>query len=129
MTDLIQAAIDKLDAEAERASGPYIKMVAQKLIECCTSDAVAEKFLRDGKTIAGAIGTLEAEARRTRSGNMGMVDPATGYRMIMEYFGVEAADVRVTISAGTAELPAAPEPTPAAPNPAKKKIIDLADFL
>lgn len=68
---------------------PHIQAIEEMLTEICTTDAVAEKLLADGKSLQGAYNELESKARRDR---LTCIPPHEAIIIIEEYYGITDDD-------------------------------------
>lgn len=96
-------AIDKLrDEMAEKANDAYVSYVGEELTKHLTAHpAEAEKILNNGKTIAGSLEALKKYAGNHKTGNMAVIPPDEGMRIVIEYFGITSAEhVEKSKSAG-----------------------------
>lgn len=97
---VFERAIDKIRDEMANSKQGYVQAVGEALTEYLQGHPEAEeKLLAKGKTIAGAVKAVEDEARKNKTGNVGVVDPAKGFEIIMGYFGIDA---KVSVSIGEA---------------------------
>ncbi|OBZ08904.1 hypothetical protein A8L34_22385 [Bacillus sp. FJAT-27264] len=102
----MEQAVNKLRAEMEASKNPYVKVVGEHILKVLgVNPAAAEKVLADGKTIAGALSAMKAEASKNKFDGMAMLTDEEGYAIALKYFGFDGAVV----------VPAAvvPAPTPA----------------
>lgn len=89
---IMERAIDRIrDEMAVAAKDRNVQYVGEQLTRhIMTHRGDAPKFYAEGKTIAGAMKKLEDYARQHKNGSMACVDPETGMRIILEYYGVKA---------------------------------------
>lgn len=65
LTEGQKRAIEKLDAEMEKAKDPCSKYIAEQLLQLATScPEVAKKILGEKKTLTGALGAIKKEAKK-----------------------------------------------------------------
>ena len=50
---MINKAIEKLTKEMMKLNNPFAQAIEEHLTEICTSDAVADKILQEGKSLKG----------------------------------------------------------------------------
>ena len=90
MERAIDAIRDEMAAKAKDLNVQYVGEQLTRHIMAHPADA--GKFYAPGKTISGALKALEDYARQHRCGMMACVDPDTGMRIILEYYGVQAVE-------------------------------------
>ena len=114
------SAMDKLRDEMAMDGGRYVQVVGEYLTGYLIDHPEAEAAILDkDKTIQGSLKAMESEARKVKTGNVAVLDDATGFRIVREYFGIGAgADVtktpqnvtktpqNVTAAAGTSSVTA-----------------------
>ena len=90
----MELAIDKIrDEMAAKAKNLNVQYVGEQLTKhIMANPADAPKFYAAEKNIAGAMKELEAYASKHRNGMMACVDPETGMRIILEYYGIKAGE-------------------------------------
>ena len=67
--------------------------------EICTSDAVAEKILQEGKSLKGACDSIPGgELKKNAVGGVGAVSDEDAYRMAEEYYGISRAEKHGTLN-------------------------------
>jgi hypothetical protein len=83
-------AIDKLrDEMAAHPNDGTIQHIGNYLTDYLkTHKGSAEAILQEGKTLQGGLKTMEEFAGKNKIGNMVVIDPETGYGIIMNYFGI-----------------------------------------
>lgn len=92
ITNNQQQAIDKLDAEMEKAKDPCSKYIAEQLLQLATScPEVAEKILEEKKTLGGALEAIKAEAKKHAVSGCGCVDEAQAVEIACKYYNIKAA--------------------------------------
>lgn len=86
----------KLEMEQNKTNG-YIQFIGQSLLDYLGDyPSAAGAILTEGKTIAKSLNAMEAEARKKpRTGNMAMLTPDEGKKIVLEYFGIKTNDVTV----------------------------------
>lgn len=103
-------AVDKIRDEMAKSKAGYVQAVGEALTEYLQGHPEsAEALLAKDKTIAGAVKAVEDEARKNKTGNLAVVDPARGYEIIMGYFGIDAK-VTVSFSAAGGEATSSVSP-------------------
>lgn len=92
ITNNQQQAIDKLDAEMEKAKDPCSKYIAEQLLQLATScPEVAEKILEEKKTLGGALEAIKAEAKKHAVAGCGCVDETQAVEIACKYYSIKAA--------------------------------------
>jgi hypothetical protein len=88
----METAMDAIrDEMAKKPKDLNVQYVGERLTRhIMDHPADAGKFYAAGKTIEGAMKKLEDYARQHKNGSMACVDPETGMRIILEYYGVTA---------------------------------------
>lgn len=85
MSELKERALAKMLDEMNQKHTPVEDVIHNWL--CNQEDEkLLAGILRDGRTIKGAVKYMAALARKNLEGNMAVVDDATGYSWIREYF-------------------------------------------
>ena len=85
-------AIEKLrDEMASEAENPYIGEIGEYLCDYVKQHPrTAEAILQEGKTITGAVDAMRKVAeKRPRKGDMAMIGPEEGFKIVREYFGLD----------------------------------------
>ena len=103
-------AIEKMTKECQGKD--YLIPFEEYLTSICTTDAVADKILAEGKTLQGAFDKMKGIASKRRTGNCAYIPPEEGFAIIREYYEITEADIM--------------------PAPAKHEaadVIDITDFL
>ena len=91
---MINKAIEKLTKEMMKLNNPF----AQAIEEICTSDAVAEKILQEGKSLKGACDSIRDVAKKNAVGGVGAVSDEDAYRMAEEYYGISRVEKHETLN-------------------------------
>lgn len=90
LTENQKQAIEKLDAEMEKAKDSCSKYIAEQLLQLATScPEVAEKILEQKKTLAGALDAIKAEAKKHAVGGCGCVDEAQAVEIACKYYSIK----------------------------------------
>lgn len=77
--------------EAELRANPDNRtmiVISDELFKLCASEDVCGKLLVAGKTLKGAIKAMEEEAKKHRSGNVGVLSFDEGMDQVKKYFGI-----------------------------------------
>ena len=95
---MIDKAIEKLTKEMMKLNNPFAQAIEEHLTEICTSDAVAEKILQEGKSLKGACASIRDVAKKNAVGGVGAVSDEDAYRMAEEYYGINRAEKHETMN-------------------------------
>lgn len=95
---MIDKAIEKLTKEMMKLNNPFAQAIEEHLTEICTSDAVAEKILQEGKSLKGACDSIREVAKKNAVGGVGAVSDEDAYRMAEEYYGISRAEKHETLN-------------------------------
>ena len=91
LTEGQKQAIEKLDAEMEKAKDSCSKYIAEQLLQLASSSPeVAEKILEEKKTLAGVLDAIKAEAKKHAVGGCGCVDEAQAVEIACKYYNIKA---------------------------------------
>ena len=72
---------------------PEIQAIEEMLTEICTTDAVAEKLLAEGKSPQGAYDAIYQEAKSCRGGSSVVcIPPQQAQQIIEKYYGITPDD-------------------------------------
>ena len=104
MERAMDAIRDEMAAKAKDLNVQYVGEQLTRHIMAHPADA--PKFYEAEKTIEGAMKKLEEYARQHKSGSMACVDPDTGMRIILEYYGVTAGEAKTEAPRRSAAKPA-----------------------
>ena len=86
-------AIAKITEEAMKINDPLAFAIEEHLTNKCTTTAVAEKLLNEGKSLKGAYDAVWAEAKKRKKGNCAYIPPEEVYEIIDEYYGLSIAGI------------------------------------
>ena len=106
------SAMDKLRDEMAKSQGKYVQVVGEYMTDYLRQHPEAEAaILTEGKTIAGSLKAMEAEARKVKQGNVAVLDDRTAFGIVLQYYGLNAGDVsengeNVSAEAGTSPVTA-----------------------
>jgi len=89
---MINRAIERITEEMMKSQEPYIVAIEEHLTSICTTEAVAAKLLADGKTLAGAFGEVEKEARRRQKYQKACIVSTEAFQIIEDYYGITDDD-------------------------------------
>lgn len=121
-------AIEKINREMQgRPNDPYVEIIGHYVIDRCTDDITAAKMLKDGKTLAGAMEKVLAEAKRAKNGNVAVLTPAQVFGAVDGYFGLETD--RAAQGKALASMGAPVQDVTTEREPQKKLGLDLASFM
>lgn len=110
MSYKIDQAIEKMTKECQGKD--HLIPFEEYVTSICTTDAVADKILADGKSLQGAFDKMKGIASKRRTGNCAYIPPEEGFCIIREYYGITEADIM-----------------PAPAKHAATDVIDIMDFL
>lgn len=82
-------AIAKITEEAMRINTPVAFAIEEHLTNKCTTTAVAEKLLAEGKDFKGAYDAVWAEARKRAKGNCAYIPPEEVYEIVDKYYELD----------------------------------------
>lgn len=87
----IEDAIKKINTEIQKEpSNRYLALVGEHIIDNITSEAAAEKVLKEEKTLAKALGGIQNKASKQKTGNCAVIEDSVVYGWAREYFGLTA---------------------------------------
>lgn len=93
MTDLIQRAVERIDAQAD-AENDAVKLIAQYIIEkCIKTDSAAEKFLNEKLTLKACFEKVKSNAKGQAQNGCACVEDEIVYKWVREYYGLTASDL------------------------------------
>lgn len=97
----IEEAIKKINTEIQKQpNNRYLALIGEHIIDQITSEAAAEKVLKEEKTLARALTGIENRARKQITGNHAVIEDAVVYGWAREYFGLtETADPQTSAEA------------------------------
>ena len=108
MSEKTNAAIARMANECKDHG--HLVPIEEYLTSICTTDAVAEKIMQDGRSLQGAFDEMKAIARKRQVGGCAYIPPEEGFEIIRKYYGITDADLK-----------AGPE--------RKSSIVDITDLL
>lgn len=110
LTEGQKQAIEKLDAEMEKAKDSCSKYIAEQLLQLASScPEVAEKILEQKKTLAGALDAIKAEAKKHAVGGCGCVDEAQAVEIACKYYNIKVTEPAAEPAAAHQALSKNPE--------------------
>ena len=84
------SAMDKLRDEMAKSQGKYVQVVGEYMTAYLLAHPEAEAaILTEGKTIAGSLKVMEAEARKVKTGNVAVLDDQTAFGIVLQYYGLK----------------------------------------
>ena len=84
------SAMDKIRDEMAASKERYVQVVGEYLTGYLLEHPDAEAaILNSDKTVRGSLKAVEDYARKHKEGSVGIVDDATAFRLVLEYFGVK----------------------------------------
>ena len=91
------SAMDKIRDEMAKSQDNYTQVVGEYLTGYLLNHPEAEeKIMAEGKSIAGSLKAMEAEARKVKQGNVAVLDDRTAFGIVLQYYGLNAGDVSET---------------------------------
>ena len=90
MSELQDKAIAKITKECEGKD--YLIPFEEYLTSICTTDAVANKILKEDKKLQGAFDAMKKIARERAVAQCAYIPPAEGYQIIEDYYGITESD-------------------------------------
>jgi hypothetical protein len=86
--------MDKLRDEMAKNGGRYVQVVGEYMTAYLLQHPEAEAaILTEGKTLAGSLKVMEAEARKVKTGNVAVLDDQTAFGIVLQYYGLNAGAV------------------------------------
>lgn len=85
----INRARAKITDESQKIGGPLAIFIEEHVNKACTTKEVAKTVM--DKPLTALIKEIEAEARKNKSGNVGMVSDAVVIEMTDEFYGLKAS--------------------------------------
>lgn len=122
-----ERTIEKINAEMQKAPNDrFLEFIGHYIIDRCIDAPAAEKIAAAGKTLAGAVGAVRADAQKKAKNNVAAMSQIEVFDVVDIYFSLPASDAAraAAISAmmgGTAATATVPAP--------KAVSISLDDFL
>ena len=87
----IEDAIKKINTEIQKEpSNRYLALIGEHIIDNITSEAAAEKVLKEEKTLAKALGGIQNKASKQKTGDCAVIEDSVVYGWAREYFGLTA---------------------------------------
>lgn len=110
LTEGQKQAIEKLDAEMEKAKDSCSKYIAEQLLQLATScPEVAEKILKQQKTLAGALAAVRQEAKKHAVGGCACIDETQTMEIACKYYDINNAEPAAGVAAANQALGKMPE--------------------
>lgn len=89
------SAMDKIRDEMAKNGGRYVQVVGEYMTAYLLAHPEAEAaILSEGKTIAGSLKVMEAEARKVKTGNVAVLDDQTAFGIVLQYYGLKGTGKR-----------------------------------
>ena len=89
---MINKAIAKITDEMINENDPLITMIEEHLTNICTTEAVAQKLMNEGKTLKACSKVIWAEAEKRKNKRGAHIPDAECYEMAEKYFGIAEED-------------------------------------
>lgn len=110
LTEGQKQAIEKLDAEMEKAKDSCSKYIAEQLLQLATScPEVAEKILKQQKTLAGALAAVRQEAKKHAVGGCACIDETQTMEIACKYYDIDNTEPAAGAAAANQALGKMPE--------------------
>lgn len=123
-------AIEKINAEMQKSGNdPYTEIVGHYIIDRCLDAACAEKVMKDGKTLKGAMDAVMERAKKAKHGSVAVLTPGDVFGAVDKYFGFSTNTAAQMAALSSVSAPSAEPPKPTTPERASGSIISLEDFL
>jgi hypothetical protein len=105
---MLKEALVKLQAEVTAAKNKvYVAPVAAYMMEHVRNHPKdAAKVLVEGKTMAGAIAAMKAEAQKGQAGGEGYITDEQGFAIVLDYYGIAALKAAPIVPVAVAPTPA-----------------------
>ena len=104
---MLQQALQKLTAEiaAVDKKNKYVPVVGGFLINHVRNNPEhAELILTEGKTIAGSLNAMQAEASKFVVNQCGVLSDEEGFNIVLKYYGVNVPEVAPAIATQAANF-------------------------
>ena len=90
---MLNKAIEKLKTEMDsNKNNSYIKVVGEFLLQHLQDNpSNAEKVVQVGKTIGQSLNEMKKAAEKKKVGNCAVLTDQEGFKVVLEYFGINAA--------------------------------------
>ena len=95
-------AIEKMTKECQGKD--YLIPFEEYLTSICTTNAVAEKILAEGKTLQGAYDKMRGIASKRQKNGCAYIPPEEGFEIIREYFEITDASPEPALEAPAGEV-------------------------
>lgn len=129
LTDNQKQAIEKLDAEMEKAKDSCSKYIAEQLLQLATScPEVAEKILEQKKTLAGALAAVRQEAQKHAVGGCACIDEIQTMEIACKYYDIDNTEPAAGATAANQALGKTPETSMDTGAGATAVSVNLDDF-
>lgn len=94
-SETFDRAVDKVRDEMAKSDRRYVQVVGEFLTAWLQAHPEgAEAILAKGKTVAGSLEKMRAEARKGAQGDVGILDDETAFGVVLEYFGIKGTGNR-----------------------------------
>lgn len=90
---MLNKAIKKIKAEIDsNKNNSYIQVVGEFLLQHLQDNPTnAEKVVQVGKTIGQSLNEMKKAAEKKKVGNCAVLSEQEGFKVVLEYFGIDAA--------------------------------------
>lgn len=94
LNQAIKKLQDEIKKEQKGGVSVYVNLIGNYLIKHISNNPIdAEKIVIDGKTITGSLKAMEAEAKKKKVGNMAILTPEEGFKIVFDYFGIKSGTI------------------------------------
>jgi len=90
---MLNKAIEKIKAEMDKnKNNSYIQVVGEFLLQHLQDNpSNSEKVVQVGKTIGQSLNEMKKAAEKKKVGNCAVLSDQEGFKVVLEYFGIEGA--------------------------------------
>ena len=93
MSEKIEKAIAHITKEMmKNQNNLTIVRIEEHLTNLCTNDNIAEKLLKDDKSLKGAVDAMMKKARNRTTGSCACLTDEEGFSIVEEYYGITDTD-------------------------------------
>ena len=100
--DKINEARAKITDESQKIGGPLANFIEEHVNSLCTTIDVAAKVM--DRNLSDLIKKIEGEARKNKTGNIGMISDADVIEMADEFYELKASAKPATAAPGVVDV-------------------------
>ena len=89
---MIDKAIEKITKEMMEIGDELAEKIEEHLTEICKTETIAQKLLKEGKSLKGACDTVVNEAQKSAKNNKACLISTEIFRIVEEYFEINPED-------------------------------------